>query len=72
MSDIFTFIIQLAYASSFLGILGELAKGELLDTSVKRVDGMTLGEAISKYDITKKEIDPEASRIYHRDRKSVV
>ncbi len=52
-------------AGGILGILGELAKGELLDTSVKRVDGMTLGEAISKYDITKKEIDREASRIYH-------
>lgn len=52
-------------AGGILGILGELAKGELLDTSVKRVDGMILGEAISKYDITKKEIDPEASRIYH-------
>lgn len=52
-------------AGGILGILGELAKGELLDISVKRVDGMTLGEAISKYDITKKEIDPEASRIYH-------
>lgn len=52
-------------AGGILGILGELAKGELLDTSVKRVDGMTLGEAISKYDITKKELDPEASRIYH-------
>lgn len=52
-------------AGGILGILGELAKGELLDTSVKRVDGMTLGETISKYDITKKEIDPEASRIYH-------
>ena len=52
-------------AGGILGILGELAKGELLDTSVKRVDGMTLGEAISKYDIPKKEIDPEASRIYH-------
>lgn len=52
-------------AGGILGILGELAKSELLDTSVKRVDGMTLGEAISKYDITKKEIDPEASRIYH-------
>ncbi len=51
-------------AGGILGILGELAKGELLDTSVKRVDGMTLGEAISKYDITKKEIDPEASRRY--------
>lgn len=52
-------------AGGILGILGELAKGGLLDTSVKRVDGMTLGEAISKYDITKKEIEPEASRIYH-------
>ncbi len=52
-------------AGGILGILGELAQGEVLDTSVKRVDGMTLGEAISKYDITKKEIDPEASRIYH-------
>lgn len=52
-------------AGGILGILGELAKGGLLDTSVKRVDGMTLGEAISKYDITKKEIYPEASRIYH-------
>lgn len=52
-------------AGGILGILGELAKGGLLDTSVKRVDGMTLGDAISKYNITKKEIDPEASRIYH-------
>ena len=46
-------------AGGILGILGELAKGGLLDTSVKRVDGMTLGE------ITGPEIDPEASRIYH-------
>ena len=52
-------------AGGILGILGEFAKGDLLVTSVKLVDGMTLGEAISKYDITKKEIDPEASRIYH-------
>lgn len=52
-------------AGGILGILGELAKGGLLDTSVKRVDGMTLGEAIKKYDITGPEIDPEASRIYH-------
>lgn len=52
-------------AGGILGILGELAKGGLLDTSVRRVDGMTLGEAITKYDITKENIDSEASRIYH-------
>ena len=52
-------------AGGILGILGELAKGGLLNTSVKRVDGMTLGQAIDKYSITKAELDPEASRIYH-------
>ncbi len=52
-------------AGGILGILGELAKGGLLDTSVRRVDGMTLGEALAKYDITKENIDCEASRIYH-------
>lgn len=52
-------------AGGILGILGELAKGGLLDTSAIRVDGMTLGQAIDKYDITKENIDPEASRIYH-------
>lgn len=52
-------------AGGILGILGELAKGGLLDTSVRRVDGMSLGQAIDKYDITKADIDPEASRIYH-------
>ena len=36
-------------AGGILGILGELAKGGLLDTSVKRVDGATLGEDIEKY-----------------------
>ena len=52
-------------AGGILGILGELAKGGLLDTSVRRVDGITLGEAVAKYDITKENIDSEASRIYH-------
>ena len=52
-------------AGGILSILGELAKGGLLNTSVKRVDGMTLGQAIDKYSITKAELDPEASRIYH-------
>ena len=38
-------------AGGILGIMGELAKGDLLHTELKRVDGLTLGEAIEKYDI---------------------
>ena len=68
-------------AGGILGILGELAKGNLLDISCKRVNGATLGEDIVKYSIVglewkdgkivnstssnSKSIDPEADRIYH-------
>lgn len=52
-------------AGGILGIMGELAKGNLLDLSCKRVNGATLGEDIDKYSILKEKIDPEASRIYH-------
>ena len=52
-------------AGGILGILGELAKGDLLDLSCKRVNGATLGEDIEKYSILKADIDPEADRIYH-------
>lgn len=52
-------------AGGILGILNELDKGGLIDKSVNRVDGMTLKATLSKYDITKKEIDKEADRIYH-------
>ena len=51
-------------AGGILNILGELAKGGLLDTSVHRVDGSTLEEAISKYNICKADVDAEAMRIY--------
>jgi len=51
-------------AGGILGILNELAKGNLLDTSVKRINGKTLAEDLKKYCITGKEIDPEAKRIY--------
>jgi dihydroxy-acid dehydratase len=51
-------------AGGILGILGELAKGGLLDTSAKRVNGATLGEDIAKYSILGETIDPEAQRIY--------
>ena len=51
-------------AGGIISILGELAKGGLLDTSVKRVDGMTLKEAIAKYDITSPDVLPDALKIY--------
>ena len=51
-------------AGGILNILNELSKGGLLDTSVNRVDGMTLAEAITKYNINQKEVDADAWRIY--------
>ncbi len=51
-------------AGGILNILGELAKGGLLDTSVGRVDGLNLAEAIDKYNINKVEVDADAWRIY--------
>ncbi len=51
-------------AGGILGIMGELAKGNLLDLTCKRVNGATLGEDIKKYSITGATIDPEAKRIY--------
>ncbi|MDA0780979.1 MAG: dihydroxy-acid dehydratase [Rickettsiales bacterium] len=39
-------------AGGILGILAELDRGGLLDTSAHRADGLTLKEAIEQYDIT--------------------
>ena len=52
-------------AGGILGILRELDKGGLIDGNVSRVDGMTLKEAMSKYDITGEKVSAEADRIYH-------
>ena len=51
-------------AGGILGILGELNKAGLLNTSLKRVNGATLGEDLAKYSLTGATIDPEAQRIY--------
>lgn len=51
-------------AGGILGILNELNKGGLILGNTLRVDGMTLGEAIRKYDITSAAVDEEANRIY--------
>lgn len=52
-------------AGGILGILNELNKGALIVNDVKRIDGMTVGQAMAEYDITKEHISPEADRIYH-------
>jgi dihydroxy-acid dehydratase len=52
-------------AGGILGILNELNKGGLINGATKRVDGMTLAEAMRKYDITNATISTEADRIYH-------
>lgn len=51
-------------AGGILGIMNELDKGGLVDSSVRRVDGMTLSGAMAKYDITRGDADAEALRIY--------
>ena len=51
-------------AGGIIGIMGELAKGALLNTSVKRVNGATLAEDIEKYSVTGENVDTEAMRIY--------
>ncbi len=51
-------------AGGILGILNELNKGGLLNTTLKRVNGATLADDLKKYCITGSTIDPEAERIY--------
>ena len=51
-------------AGGIFGIMNELAKGGLIHKDVVRVDGKTIGEQLSKYDITGNDIDADAERIY--------
>ena len=51
-------------AGGIMGILAELSKGDLLNTSVYRVDGLTLAEAIAKFDITASTVSSEAIEKY--------
>jgi len=51
-------------AGGIMGILAELSKGNLLNTSVYRVDGLTLAEAIAKFDITASTVSTEAIEKY--------
>lgn len=51
-------------AGGILGILNELNKGGLINTAVSRIDGLSLAEAIEKYDITKANPEKAAEDLY--------
>ena len=51
-------------AGGVMAILAELARAGLLDTSVGRVDGMTLAEAIEQYDVCCPNVTEMAQEIY--------
>ena len=52
-------------AGGILSIMKELADAGLINTDVRRVDGLTLGEAISKYAIGGCEYSKEADALWH-------
>ena len=51
-------------AGGVLGILNELDRGNLLDTTVKRVDGLSLAQALDRYRITGEKTSEEAENVY--------
>ncbi len=51
-------------AGGIIAILAELNKEKLLNTNVKRADGMTLEQAINEFDITSSNVKQEAIEIY--------
>lgn len=51
-------------AGGILGILNELSKGGLLHTGVFRADGLTLAEALLRYDVTNPATGEENKLIY--------
>ncbi|MCI5165455.1 MAG: dihydroxy-acid dehydratase, partial [Candidatus Electrothrix sp. GM3_4] len=51
-------------AGGILGILGELDRAGLLDTSVSRADGLTLNQALEQFDIAGSTATDAASTLY--------
>lgn len=51
-------------AGGILGILAEMDRGGLLDTSVSRIDGRTLKQALAEYDIMGPTVTEDAIRRY--------
>ena len=52
-------------AGGILSIMGELERAGLIDVSVKRVDGLSLKEAIEEFDIMRSTADKDSTRIYY-------
>ncbi len=52
-------------AGGIISILGELAKAGVLDTSVGRVDGFTLAQAIEHYAIGGAQYSEKADKLWH-------
>lgn len=57
-------IQEVGRAGGIMGIMAELARAGLVDTGVGRVDGLTLAEAIARYDIMNSDGDDEDRKIY--------
>lgn len=51
-------------AGGIMAIMGELQKGGLVDRSARRVDLLTLGEAIMAFSLAGTSVNPEAKSIY--------
>ena len=51
-------------AGGVLGIMAELNRDGLIDTSVHRVDGLTLEQALAKYDIMLPNVEDEIIQLY--------
>lgn len=51
-------------AGGILSIMAELARGALVDTSVRRVDGLTLGEAIERMAIGGRDYSDNADELW--------
>ncbi|WP_082126743.1 dihydroxy-acid dehydratase [Allosalinactinospora lopnorensis] len=52
-------------AGGIPSILGELARGGLLDTSLPTVHGQTVGEYLAQWDIISDQVLPEAVELFH-------
>jgi len=51
-------------AGGVLSIMNELSQGGLIDTSLRRVDGLTLAEAIDSYCVLSPNLSEDAKKIY--------
>ncbi len=51
-------------AGGIIGIMGELSRAGLVDTTVKRADGLTLGEAINGFDVMSSSLCEEGTKKY--------